>query len=68
MFTDEIIKTIILQIPAVGILLAFTVSLYRDMRNDAERAFKQREESIDAIRKLAESIDRLLVTIKVTKE
>jgi hypothetical protein len=57
---DELIKTLLLQMPAIGILLLFTVQLYRDMRTDAIEAAKQRQESIMAIRDLAAKMDMMI--------
>lgn len=59
MLTEEFLKTIVLQIPAVGILLVFVVTLYRDMRNDAVVAQKQREESTGILLSMKEEITKL---------
>lgn len=56
---DEIIKNLALQAPAIAILLIFVVTLYRDMRKDAEAAAKQREETIAALRSLEIKISQL---------
>lgn len=53
---DEIIKNLALQAPAIGILLIFTVTLYRDMRSDAQGAARQREETISALHSLENKI------------
>lgn len=57
---DELAKTLIVQAPAIGVLLVFTITLYRDMRLDAKTAFEQREETIRAIEALTNSLDALL--------
>lgn len=57
---DELIKTLIVQSPAIGVLLVFTITLYRDMRIDAEGAYKQREETIRALQALSSQIEILI--------
>lgn len=60
---DELVKTLLLQTPAIGVLLLFTVQLYRDMRTDAIEAAKQRQESIMAIKELASKMDRMIALL-----
>jgi hypothetical protein len=57
---DELAKTLLLQTPAIGVLLLFTIQLYRDMRTDAIEATRQRQESIIAIRELSSKMDVMI--------
>jgi len=60
---DELVKTLLLQTPAIGVLLLFTIQLYRDMRTDAIEAAKQRQESIMAIKELSSKMDRMIALL-----
>jgi hypothetical protein len=60
---DELVKTLLLQTPAIGVLLMFTIQLYRDMRTDAKEAANQRDQSIQAIKLLSEKMDIMIALL-----
>lgn len=64
MTIDDLLKTLVLQMPAVAICLYALNRLYTDARADHEAQMKQRDEQISAINNMSTKLDTLINQLK----
>lgn len=65
MTIEELIKTIIVQMPAIGILLYFVNRLYTDWQADRAKATEQREQTLRLMGELVPRVENIEQTIDI---
>lgn len=65
MTIEELIKTIIVQMPAIGILLYFVNRLYTDWQVDRTKATEQREQTLKLMAELLPRVENIEQTIDI---